>query len=1281
MGVFSGVIKTSIFPRPPTREPERKPQAKRELSFAEQMDAFKARPDIAKLDPVARERAVFRFSNIPSPRERQRYLDEQLSPIDLSKGGVDKTNLITAAPKVITRGAKAIVEAKREEFKFTSGLTTGLAKQADENLRTSQPWYDKLRGKEPLDFNKPEDRPKTFGEALGRGLLTPSEPSAADALTVVPFFAGAGALVKGGVGATRAAVAGKTAVQAGSNLRPALSGGAGAFPIPDNIIGLRPIQPGLEARDRIANVLRRTAGKIDEGVLARSENEIATPALRERNRVRVNVENVANALGTRVGAEAPKVFDLDRFGRIPSLAGIDATLPAAPTIRDVAARLPKFAASLSSEQTQFLTTIRDDIAQFRKLRDDVGLETNTRADIMEGGFYIPRGRTLEDGIEELPKVYAGRSGGGKISSEQAARLPSETEGIEQGFEYAPLGESLTTFARTTGYRTTDAHLANYFKALGGGSTPTDRLFQQNPSLVVEIADLRRELARLKPLIVKYGGKEQATIDSFLNNPSATNLDDLRAAVNQISVGRGKSAGASVDQLYTDLQNVLTRMDNLRPDYLRAKTLAASPTRGTHEIGLSGLQGTAFPDVIANAANKYLTPEDKLGGPVLDAINSLYRGIRSTADNSAVGIQGLLASAANPKAGAKALSVNLRAWLDPNVLGSHISQFDDKATQQGRITSQVWGKEGLRIGGAQTEFELGQGALAKLSKAPVVKEANRAFGFYGDALRLELADDLLRSELARGRTVREVIDSGDIRKIAEIANNMTGYSTGKAAGSVGDLIFFAPRFLQSRLQTLAKAGMSLRPGATLDQRVARNSMMKMIGYGVILTYAANEMMGQETDPRPWVNGKYNPNFMRIRFGDRDWSIFGPWDSMARTIASAASGDVAGAVRPLASGIVSNAWDFITGADFAGNRTRDDAGDIFARLGRNLLPLSAEDMVEIGKQAAEAGQKGEVGKAVVSGTSLVGQLFGVKSAPLSMTDVRDIVSSAKFDKRYEDLNDGQKDIVNEDERIVERAGKFTPDPGSPRQQLTSAIENWNQEKTSLEERLGSQLATGMKGESLRKAIQSFKASRWERSDTLFNDDVIRDQLARDSKKAEDVLAEKYWAAPLEETVPGVFDYDKQDAAREDLLAQARGLGIDTAYITGSGLGTYRGKRFDNPEVAKAIEAYEADQEKIGNFGYFDAYKNLRGFKTRPDLLPSYREYLAAQDVAGQIAFAKKYSTNRLVAFKAADAQVKTLRESMRKANPELDVLLIKWGYVTRPLTPAGRDEIQKMLKEAE
>src|SRR5690606_26912125 len=137
-----------------------------------------------------------------------------------------------------------------------------------------------------------------------------------------------------------------------------------------------------------------------------------------RSKARDAVRNQATQIAETARARiADSGFDCDDTGRIPRLAGIDPDVPGAPTLRDVAARLPKYEPFLTDEQMEALEAIRQSLAPYRQALDEVAQESTritgkpsninvgSRTDVMEGGFYIPRG-TAE--TEELADIASRR---------------------------------------------------------------------------------------------------------------------------------------------------------------------------------------------------------------------------------------------------------------------------------------------------------------------------------------------------------------------------------------------------------------------------------------------------------------------------------------------------------------------------------------------------------------------------------------------------------------------------------------------------------------------------------------------------------------------------------------------------------------------------------------------------------------------------------------------------------------------------------------------------------
>ena len=175
---------------------------------------------------------------------------------------------------------------------------------------------------------------------------------------------------------------------------------------------------------------------------------------------------------------------------------------------------------------------------------------------------------------------------------------------------------------------------------------------------------------------------------------------------------------------------------------------------------------------------------------------------------------------------------------------------------------------------------------------------------GVRMRVEWADDIVQELLAEGRTLDEIKGTDLGREIGDAVNSATGHGSKKFGGNVGDFLFFAPRFFQARLENMGRAVKGtvkdpisavadIVPGGgrarrammgdhpkfaetSIQERIARRSMLRMISQGTLLTAGINYALGNETDYRGVVIDKqgrwnYNSNFMRIRFKGRDYSI--------------------------------------------------------------------------------------------------------------------------------------------------------------------------------------------------------------------------------------------------------------------------------------------------------------------------------------------------------------------------------------------------------------------------
>lgn len=517
------------------------------------------------------------------------------------------------------------------------------------------------------------------------------------------------------------------------------------------------------------------------------------------------------------------------------------------------------------------------------------------------------------------------------------------------------------------------------------------------------ANLRKEIEELTAARIK---NPTASKMAQIIARAAAAERELAMLTRQVGVERTRSsraaggywkARARSDKTSAEINSMQEELTAIKSDYDQMKKMAEAIPFGQSLIDLPlELSGRAFPNEIANYVNEVLRKSNRKaatgqGSEVINAVyafNKMFLAINTTGDNSAPGIQGLLGLGDDQRAWGTALKINAQAWLREEALGAFLVDFDEVAPRAGRLDSAGWASWGMRIDRVDPEYALGGGSGAiseRVGRFPYIKQANRAWATFGTVLRLKWADDLLETELNSGRTLMEIEASGDMKRIAEIANNMTGAALNRFGGALGDVLLLAPRFLQARLLTVGKAALSMRPDAPIDQRLARRAMLKLIAFGVILTEGLNEILGNDTDHRPIVDGKYNSNFMRIRALGRDWTVFGTYDSLLRAIVLTASGKPHDAARGMGSGIVSMLWDFISDETYAGEDVRSDPVTFASWLLDSFSPIVAGEGLESLTGAVGGAVHGDLQEVAAGSAGLIGEMFGVKSSPETAQEV--------------------------------------------------------------------------------------------------------------------------------------------------------------------------------------------------------------------------------------------------------------------------------------------------------
>ena len=771
-----------------------------------------------------------------------------------------------------------------------------------------------------------------------------------------------------------------------------------------------------------------------------------------RTRVINNAEKLADAQTLRIAPTVKRVFKPDKNGQIQSLINIDASLPSvAPTIQDVAARLPRFLPHLNQEQIQALEELRKITAPHKKVLEESRRELGLRPDIIDGGFYVPRGNILLDDLDSGTIIV--KRLGVPQSQVKAARHPSMAEAILNGAEYPSLAKAIDALVKSTGQTVGDNFFAAAMRAMRNedgiriGRTAKELVIEESPEVFEKMEILRAASTRLKGLIKQKNQKALKEMDRFIEDPGIDDIDQLITLFsNKRTVLRGTLKGAKLNQAEEALENLLVELKAYKEVYdYEMKTIAAQ--LGRKEIGgkeqFPRLHGVSFADIFATRANDLInkeiavTAKDKTQylKEALHGTNGIMRATTATADNSAMGIQLLVTGYDSPKVWHKASVKSLKAWGGEGVYASWATEFNDAAKAKGTFTTDEWaGRFGVQQSGKPIDVSsdiLEEGLRIPGVRKPVggfFQAAARAFSVAGDVARIERAEELLLEEFAKGRTIDELIQAGDLRRIANHVNASSGFINGRF--TLGNWIFYSTKFLFARMLTVARAmkGMDLdapldmvpivgnklrgrvpkiNKFATMQDRYARRAILRLLGWGTILTVLANESRGEETDFRLYIKNRegklyVNPNFVKIRnLGGRDRSIFGPFHGLLNLVASAAitpkTGEIANlAKRAINAPLASIALDFARNKKFDGtpimNRNAPflhQAGQFMAHAATNLRPFALDESMEYIGPGFNDFKEGDIVSGGISMLDMLGESYGAYSTPLSNSELRDLL----------------------------------------------------------------------------------------------------------------------------------------------------------------------------------------------------------------------------------------------------------------------------------------------------
>jgi hypothetical protein len=765
-------------------------------------------------------------------------------------------------------------------------------------------------------------------------------------------------------------------------------------------------------------------------------------------KAKANVERQMVGHGTRLRSfirDGKKVFgEFDENGRImdpnflnraqDDIGGQIYPLTR-PTIQDVAARMDTYRPFMTDEQLKFMESLRnvfENGTSWTKggvtrampgwnavLREELPRwsPNRVRTDVKPGGFYLTRGRAKppgavsQTGDNELLNSFTAKRPlklTKRLIAQNRARSPSMGNAIENGVGY-------DTF---------------------------------EDAMVIHINDIAEKLAGIN--LGKTIGTTNRNIPGKLGRQ-------------QVGVTTAKSLAEQLE---------LGRIPTIGPGTIIDDELVAAITKQLKEPRI----------------RKYLDWK------IIKQINQTYRGFKATYDFSALGIHGAFAAFRDPVMWGRAAEVSLRAFMRRDSIGvadAMLLGADKAAMAKGLLTSDFWSTAGLRIAAGGTEYAIPFMSRLAQGRVPVAKQAaqvfersNLSFGVFGDALRLDWANKLLAAELRKGRTLKELWDLGEMQEMASIANKLTGWSEGRFGGDIGEVLLFAPKYFQSRLESYGQALAGLgrlrlptgealkrvgetrfsvpfrgRPlvesptlasmgrAQTIQGREALRTIAQTVFFAASLTEIVNAALGNETDRRPWVDGRPNPNFYVISYGGRDFSLFGPSVGFFQAIANTVTGNFGRAMRSLGSGASRLLWDNFTGYTFSGeeafftidkqgNRVFTNPARAVAYLAELVTPIApgqaGEQLVGVAQQLPGAirqigGIEPEeeiVGPSpverVIGGiVSVAAEAIGGRVSPQSRRDWENMIAKEQFGMDYDDLNNNVKPVV--DKLVLQEYGE--------------------------------------------------------------------------------------------------------------------------------------------------------------------------------------------------------------------------------------------------------------------
>jgi hypothetical protein len=292
-------------------------------------------------------------------------------------------------------------------------------------------------------------------------------------------------------------------------------------------------------------------------------------------------------------------------------------------IRDVAARLPEFETKglITPAQAQAIRDLGAELNKFADLSAYYGKPIGTRADVQEGGVYLPRGKPTEDGVAGIVEASGPARRGGRAGPERSAIFDSVRTGVSNGEIYPRLSDAVYNYAHGLGRANAERATADTLSKLRDAdgklmiSTPKELVDQR---LRAQYEDLGREVVNVRNRL--RTAEKRAKI-------AGAQADELDTAIERVEVGIPETGTRGVARTRTVMGQEAGRAENLLTERF-GRPAGSEPVRIKMPVELSRrLRGEEIQRVLDRFEEIVPPDVDKLRQ--LDtAVNNSYRRINT-----------------------------------------------------------------------------------------------------------------------------------------------------------------------------------------------------------------------------------------------------------------------------------------------------------------------------------------------------------------------------------------------------------------------------------------------------------------------------------------------------------------------------------------------------------------------------------------------------------------------------------------------------------------------------